>query len=710
MTEPSSQGCPKRIKTSPGAADAASDPVPVGVTEAATAAVSDSDEVAVAVAPIQPIPSAREALADLLQTLVAGSDAYACGGQLLTQIKPNADSPPCLPQIVVGTDAASPPLALPLNEAQTSSLVGVSSRSGVGKVAHDVAVLDEMARKSWELLPHQFAIANEVAWRAGVLAPLLKTIKAQLACEEWVVDAELYKLLLYTEGSFFTKHRDNERIVGMFGTLVIQLPSVYDGAVLRVHSPVHPEKHVLFDFTSASASALTAPAGASIASSVQSASTSSAAAGRAKGATAPPRARSLMDDVHFAAFYADCYHDVSPLTKGTRLVLVYNLTATAPPPSARLNAREFRADAFKLTPTLPQLPDVHLIQRVARELRRFAAETDVDYPDTYSEVYDYDMFSRKRIIRIVVKHGVPVKLCAILSHSYTPSAMRGLHSLKGRDRVVSRLLHDALKCHHETISVPSLAEISAELLMDGSVPTGTFESLSADAPLVQVASWAMNAVAQPNAEPPTFDAFLSFVALWDRGEATPDPAMFTYGPMIPLEPGNAVPDAIASAVDMRALRRDLDQGYAALFAGESEYVWGEDLDYVPNDNWGGIGDIQPTDHSLSLFADEFLLSSEATRRKCFEEGLNFDKLDDGLSFDERDKQQPEEVEFLGNGPVYEGRCYGRVALLLWPRANRAKVQAQSPAGRAVQARARAAGVPLSSEERLWANLPGQARQ
>lgn len=48
------------------------------------------------------------------------------------------------------------------------------------------------------------------------------------------MDANLYKLRLYEEGGHFKKHRDTEKEPGMFGTLVIQLPSFYQGGELIV--------------------------------------------------------------------------------------------------------------------------------------------------------------------------------------------------------------------------------------------------------------------------------------------------------------------------------------------------------------------------------------------------------------------------------------------------------------------------------------------
>ena len=43
------------------------------------------------------------------------------------------------------------------------------------------------------------------------------------------IAAELYKLLIYDQGSFFVSHRDTEKSPGMFATLVIVLPSISAG-------------------------------------------------------------------------------------------------------------------------------------------------------------------------------------------------------------------------------------------------------------------------------------------------------------------------------------------------------------------------------------------------------------------------------------------------------------------------------------------------
>ena len=68
----------------------------------------------------------------------------------------------------------------------------------------------------------------------------------------------------------------------MFGTMVVQLPSDYDGGVLRV---CHHGEEMTFDFSGL------------------------------KG----------MTGFHYAAFYADCQHELCEVTRGYRMCLVYNL-------------------------------------------------------------------------------------------------------------------------------------------------------------------------------------------------------------------------------------------------------------------------------------------------------------------------------------------------------------------------------------------------
>ena len=95
------------------------------------------------------------------------------------------------------------------------------------------------------------------------------------------VVADLYKLLVYDPGSFFVNHRDTEKAAGMFATLIIVLPSIYTGGALLVR---HRDREARLELSCPEPS-----------------------------------------QVAFAAFYADCVHEVLPITSGYRLALVYNL-------------------------------------------------------------------------------------------------------------------------------------------------------------------------------------------------------------------------------------------------------------------------------------------------------------------------------------------------------------------------------------------------
>ena len=92
-------------------------------------------------------------------------------------------------------------------------------------------------------------------------------------------------MLLYEEGGFFVGHRDTEKVPGMFATLVVGLPSSFAGGELVVR---HKGREARLDLQSND------PA-----------------------------------EVAFAAFYADCVHEVLPVTEGCRLILVYNLVRRA---------------------------------------------------------------------------------------------------------------------------------------------------------------------------------------------------------------------------------------------------------------------------------------------------------------------------------------------------------------------------------------------
>ena len=196
---------------------------------------------------------------------------------------------------------------------------------------------------------------------AGTGYGTLETIVARAAEGLGVdgpVSAEFYKLLLYEEGGFFLGHRDTEKTPGMFATLVAALPSSFAGGELVVR---HKGREVRLDLRGDD------PA-----------------------------------EVAFAAFYADCVHEVLPVTKGCRLILVYNLV------------RRGRGRA-------PEPPDYAAEQaRVTALLRRWQRGKRHRDDDT------------------------PEKLVYLLEHAYTPAEL-GFAMLKGADAAAAGVLTEAAR-------------------------------------------------------------------------------------------------------------------------------------------------------------------------------------------------------------------------------------------------------------------------
>lgn len=182
-------------------------------------------------------------------------------------------------------------VGLPLTERDAKELIRICHKAPFGKGSD--TIVDEAVRKTWELNPDQFKLRNNAAWDKCI-DEALATATAALGVVggNTGVRAELYKMLLYEEGAHFEKHRDTEKTRGMFGTMVVALPSEHSGGEVETvfgdqSRVLHTAKASEFDYT-----ALT--------------------------------------------WYSDVEHTVKPITSGFRLVLTYNLihTAFSAPPLA----------------------------------------------------------------------------------------------------------------------------------------------------------------------------------------------------------------------------------------------------------------------------------------------------------------------------------------------------------------------------------------
>jgi len=171
------------------------------------------------------------------------------------------------------------PIALPLLSFQAEQLVTVAERAPYGK--GEETLVDTDVRRTWQINADKVHISGK-HWQQN-LGEIVAWVVEKLGVNG-PVSAELYKLLVYDTGSFFVSHRDTEKSPGMFATLVIVLPSLYSGGELVVR---HRGEEARLDLN------VTDPS-----------------------------------EIAYAAFYADCKHEVLPVTAGCRLTLIYNLLRT----------------------------------------------------------------------------------------------------------------------------------------------------------------------------------------------------------------------------------------------------------------------------------------------------------------------------------------------------------------------------------------------
>jgi hypothetical protein len=168
-------------------------------------------------------------------------------------------------------------IQLPLKRTMVKELVGRCHAAPYGKGTK--TLLDSKVRNTFELDPKKFSLSDE--WSAAIAAAT-RSVAQQLGLPAEQLEARLYKLLVYERGGFFVPHRDSEKHDRMVASLIVVLPNPFEGGSLIIR---HGAVKQTFRFEEA-----------------------------AKG-KAPC----------YAAFYADCEHEVERVTGGVRLCLAYNL-------------------------------------------------------------------------------------------------------------------------------------------------------------------------------------------------------------------------------------------------------------------------------------------------------------------------------------------------------------------------------------------------
>jgi hypothetical protein len=183
-------------------------------------------------------------------------------------------APPLLPGLEVDGVGS---IGMPVSAEDARRLIALADQAPYGRGTE--TIVDTDVRRVWQIEPSQFVLRNPT-WEAQV-DEMVQAVAQRFALRG-KVRHELYKLLVYEAGSFFAPHRDTEKTPGMFATLVVCLPSRHEGGTLVVE---HEGRSERIDFGGPDSEFRTA----------------------------------------YAAFYADCRHEITPVHTGYRVCLIYNL-------------------------------------------------------------------------------------------------------------------------------------------------------------------------------------------------------------------------------------------------------------------------------------------------------------------------------------------------------------------------------------------------
>ncbi|KAF5359065.1 hypothetical protein D9758_004795 [Tetrapyrgos nigripes] len=216
----------------------------------------------------------------------------------------SGDAYPNAPNPVLTIDGIGR-IGLPLTD-RDAQLIMDSENSRQAPFGHNQeTVVDTKVRDTFEIDASKVHFKNP-QFETWLKEQVLRKVTTELGTEAQVTTSvELYKLLLYKTGSHFAKHQDTQKQAGMYGSLIILLPSEYTGGELIL---THSDTSKIFDFSN----------------------------------------DSLFSCVAMA-WYTDVFHEVKPVTSGYRLALSFNLVRSSNPsvPLPRLPDLTRGIEAFR---------------------------------------------------------------------------------------------------------------------------------------------------------------------------------------------------------------------------------------------------------------------------------------------------------------------------------------------------------------------------
>lgn len=195
-------------------------------------------------------------------------------------------------------------LSFPITEEQARALTAVAEQAPYGR--GEQTLVDSTVRACRQIDAERVSMTGG-AWDE-TLDEVVDRAATGLGCPPEHTFAHLYKLLVYEPGGFFAPHRDTEKVDGMVATLVVSLPVTGAGGELVIR---HRQRSTVVDLRTDEPSELA-----------------------------------------FAAFYADCVHEIRPVTAGYRIVLVYHLVVRGAAAAVLQAAPDFDAQEERIAAQL----------------------------------------------------------------------------------------------------------------------------------------------------------------------------------------------------------------------------------------------------------------------------------------------------------------------------------------------------------------------
>jgi hypothetical protein len=170
------------------------------------------------------------------------------------------------------------PLRFPLKPGEVKRMIKIAKPATFGW--RDKTCMDSEVRNVWKI-PKSRVKIDKRRWNK-TFNPTMDRLKTGLGLpEQSSLRAEPHEMLIYAPGQFFRPHQDSEKCDGMVATLVVVLPSPHRGGALIIDHQGEKKRY--------------------------------------------QSSRAAADKLSFFAFYADCQHEVRPVTGGYRVALIYNL-------------------------------------------------------------------------------------------------------------------------------------------------------------------------------------------------------------------------------------------------------------------------------------------------------------------------------------------------------------------------------------------------